>query len=137
MSELLMEQFVHTEIIEHPGGHFVPASGPQRQGYINFLEEQKCEMESEKKRKQRQIQVGSYTLERVEDSSLKHSDDRHRFLQLEVCSDSVGEEKGRTNANKGGISKQTRRKMMQSGTCQDTEVSKNDKVHSILETKNT
>ncbi|XP_021928353.1 esterase OVCA2 [Zootermopsis nevadensis] len=51
MSELLMEHFVHTEIIEHPGGHFVPASGPQRQGYISFLEERKCEVESEEKRK--------------------------------------------------------------------------------------
>lgn len=127
-----MEHFVHTEIIEHPGGHFVPASGPQRQGYISFLEERKCEVESEEKRKQRQIQVGSYTLERVEDSSLKNSeDDRHRFLQLDVCCDSLWEEKGKTNANKGGISKQTRKKMMQGGSCQD------DKVHSILETKNT
>jgi hypothetical protein len=123
MSELLLEQFVDTEIIEHPGGHFVPASGPQRQGFISFLEERKSELENEKKMKQRQIQVGSYTLEKVEDSSLEHSEDsRHRSLQLEVCSESVWEERERTNANKGGISKQTRRKMMQGGMCQDVDV---------------
>jgi hypothetical protein len=75
MSKLLTEQFIDKEIIEHPGGHFVPASGSQRQGYIDFLEEQKLEMEDEQRRKQMQIQVGSYTLERVEESSLKHSED--------------------------------------------------------------
>jgi hypothetical protein len=45
------------------------------------------------------------------------------------------EEKGKTDANKKVIYKQTRRKMMQSGTSQDIEVSKNGKVHGILETK--
>lgn len=124
MSELLLEQFGRAEIIVHPGGHFVPASGPQRQGYIRFLEEQKCEMENEERRKQRQIQVGSYTLERMEDSSSEHSeDDRHGCLQLEDSGDNAREEGSRTKANKGGISKQTRRKMMQGYASQDKDLS--------------
>jgi hypothetical protein len=124
-SELLLEQFSHVEIAVHPGGHFVPAAGPQRQSYISFLEARKREVETESRRKAKQIQVGSYTLERVEDSSSEPSEyDRHENSQGEDHSDSVCEEKGRMKANKGGISKQTRRKMMQSNTCEDIEVSK-------------
>ena len=115
MSELLLQQFVHAEVICHPGGHFVPTSGPQRQGYTSFLEERIRDIENENRRKQKQFQVGSYTLERIEDSGSDHSEDnQHKCFQLEDQSDSVCEGGVRTKANKGGISKQTRRKMMQS-----------------------
>jgi hypothetical protein len=124
MSESLLEQFSHAEIAVHPGGHFVPSAGPQRQSYTSFLEDRKHEIEIENRRKAKQIQMGSYTLERVEDSSSERSEDEDR-------GDSTCEEKGRTKANKGGISKQTRRKMMQSKTREDVEVS------SVPETKST
>ena len=117
MSELLLQQFVHAEVICHPGGHFVPTSGPQRQGYTSFLEERIRDIENENRRKQRQFQVGSYTLERMENSGSDHSeDDPNECFQLEDQSDIVCERGVRTKANKGGISKQTRRKMMQSKT---------------------
>jgi hypothetical protein len=125
------------EITVHPGGHFVPAAGPQRQSYVSFLEARKHEIETENRRKAKQIQVGSYTLERVEDSSSEPSEDgRHENSQGEDHSDSMCEEKGRMKANKGGISKQTRRKLMQSNTCEDIEVSKS-KCHSRAETEST
>lgn len=117
MSELLLQQFLHAEVICHPSGHFVPTSGPQRQGYTSFLEERIHDIENESRRKQKQFQVGSYTVERMEDSSSDHSeDDGHKCFQLEDHSDIVYEEGVRKKGNKGGISKQTRRKMMQNKT---------------------
>jgi len=74
-------------------------------------------MEIENRRKERQFQVGSYTLERMENSGSDHSeDDPNECFQLEDKSDIMCEGGVRTKANKGGISKQTRRKMMQSKT---------------------
>jgi hypothetical protein len=86
MSESLLEQFSHVEISVHPGGHFVPAAGPQKQSYIHFLEDRKHEMDTENRRRTKQIQVGSYTLERVDDSSSEPSeDDRHVNSQGKTC----------------------------------------------------
>ena len=117
MSELLLQQFVNAEVICHPVGHFVPTSGPQRQGYTSFLEERIHDTENENRRNQRQFQVGSYNLERMEDSGSDHSEDGpNECFQLEDQSDIVSEGGVRTKANKRGISKQTRRKMMQSKT---------------------
>ncbi|XP_023713089.1 esterase OVCA2 isoform X2 [Cryptotermes secundus] len=124
MSELLLEQFSHVEISVHPGGHYVPATGPQKQSYISFLEDRKREIEIENRKKAKQIQVGSYTLERVEDSGSEPSeDDRHANSQGGDHSDSVCKEKGVMKADKEGISKQTSRKMMDSNTHEDIEVS--------------
>jgi hypothetical protein len=118
MSELLLEQFTHMEISVHPGGHFVPAAGPQKQSYIRFLEDRKHEVDTENRRREKQIQVGSYTLERVEDSSSEASEDgRHENSLGEDYGDSVCEKKSTMKADKGGISKQTRRKMTQSNAC--------------------
>jgi hypothetical protein len=137
MSELLLEQFSHVEISVHPGGHFVPAAGPEKQNYIRFLEDRKHEMDTEDRRRAKQIQVGSYTLERVDDCSSEPSeDDGIVSPQGEDCVDSTCGEKCRMKANKGGISKQTRKKMMQSRACEDLEVS-NSKYHSRAETRST
>lgn len=38
MSEELLACFKDAHTIQHPGGHFVPASGPQKKLYIEFLE---------------------------------------------------------------------------------------------------
>jgi hypothetical protein len=106
MSELLLQQFVHAKVICHPGGHFVPTSDPHRQGYTSFLDDRKDDIENENRRKQKQIQVGSYTLERMEDCGSDHSeDDKNKCLHLEDCSDKVCEERVRTKSNKGRISK--------------------------------
>jgi hypothetical protein len=116
-SELLLQQFVRAEVICHPGGHFVPTSRPQRQGYTSFLEERIHDIESENRRKQKQFQVGSYTLERMEDSSSDHAeDDQDKCFRLEDHSDIASEEGVGKKPNKGGISKQTRRKMVQNKT---------------------
>jgi hypothetical protein len=137
MSELLLEQFSHVEISVHPGGHFVPAAGPQRESYVSFLEDRKREIEIENREKAKQIQVGSYTLERMEDSSSQLSeDDRHENSQGEDHSDSMCKQKGRMKADKGGISKQARRKMMERNTCEGIEVSKSTYC-SIAESKST
>ncbi|XP_069692641.1 esterase OVCA2 [Periplaneta americana] len=64
-SELLVKQFEHAEVLTHPGGHFVPASALQRAGYIRFLEQRQQEQE----RQQKQVRVGSYVLEQVEDAA--------------------------------------------------------------------
>lgn len=41
MAEELMSFFSDPRRISHPGGHYVPASSAQKQGYIQFLEEMK------------------------------------------------------------------------------------------------
>ncbi|XP_022086799.1 esterase OVCA2-like [Acanthaster planci] len=37
-SEDLLPVFVNPQILNHPGGHFVPASAPQKKVYLEFLE---------------------------------------------------------------------------------------------------
>ncbi|XP_071958103.1 esterase OVCA2-like isoform X2 [Antedon mediterranea] len=37
MSEDLLTYFVDPQTVKHPGGHFVPASSPQKKVYIEFL----------------------------------------------------------------------------------------------------
>ncbi|KAK3580578.1 hypothetical protein CHS0354_002672 [Potamilus streckersoni] len=39
MSEDLLQYFVNPKIIQHPGGHFIPASSPQKKIYLEFLNE--------------------------------------------------------------------------------------------------
>ena len=69
MSEELMQNFEDITVIVHPGGHYVPASAPERKGYIAFLEERRNELLELEERKKNQIQIGSYILERVDSSS--------------------------------------------------------------------
>ncbi|XP_013419337.1 esterase OVCA2-like [Lingula anatina] len=38
MSEDLLQYFVEPRTLEHPGGHFIPASGPHKKVYTEFLE---------------------------------------------------------------------------------------------------
>ena len=40
-SELLLKFFCQTNVVRHDGGHFVPATGKQKQAYLSFLENQK------------------------------------------------------------------------------------------------
>ena len=37
MSEDLLQYFVEPKILTHKGGHFIPASGPQKTCYRDFL----------------------------------------------------------------------------------------------------
>lgn len=37
MSEHLLQYFNEPTILNHPGGHFIPASGPQKRVYLDFL----------------------------------------------------------------------------------------------------
>ncbi|XP_071803823.1 esterase OVCA2-like [Asterias amurensis] len=37
-SESLLELFTNSQVLNHPGGHFVPASSPQKKIYLEFLE---------------------------------------------------------------------------------------------------
>ncbi|XP_038049418.1 esterase OVCA2-like isoform X2 [Patiria miniata] len=37
-SEGLLPLFVNPQVLNHPGGHFVPASSPQKKVYLDFLE---------------------------------------------------------------------------------------------------
>ena len=37
MSEDLLQYFVEPKILTHKGGHFIPASGPQKTFYTDFL----------------------------------------------------------------------------------------------------
>ena len=39
MSFALLEYFTEPVVLEHPGGHFIPASAPQKATYQNFLED--------------------------------------------------------------------------------------------------
>ncbi|ESP03179.1 hypothetical protein LOTGIDRAFT_224587 [Lottia gigantea] len=38
MSEELLVHYENPVILEHPGGHFIPASSPQKKVYVDFLE---------------------------------------------------------------------------------------------------
>lgn len=38
MSEDLLQYFEDAITLEHPGGHFIPAGGPQRKVYLEFLD---------------------------------------------------------------------------------------------------
>lgn len=38
MSEHLLQYFKDPKILQHKGGHFIPASGPQKNGYLEFLD---------------------------------------------------------------------------------------------------
>ena len=40
MSDEILGLFKDPEILRHPGGHFVPASGPQKSVYLDFLGKQ-------------------------------------------------------------------------------------------------
>lgn len=46
MSVDLLDYFQDAAILKHEGGHFVPASGPQKPHYIQFLEKMQklCEL---------------------------------------------------------------------------------------------
>ena len=37
MSEELLQYFVQPQLVEHEGGHFVPASSVQKKCYLEFL----------------------------------------------------------------------------------------------------
>jgi hypothetical protein len=37
MSAELSECFENATCLTHPGGHFVPASGPQKSAYLDFV----------------------------------------------------------------------------------------------------
>jgi hypothetical protein len=37
MSEELLEYFSNPVVLEHPGGHFIPASSAQKNVYLDFL----------------------------------------------------------------------------------------------------
>ncbi|XP_064648084.1 esterase OVCA2-like [Lineus longissimus] len=39
MSEELLPHFVNPITLQHPGGHFIPASGPQKKVYLEFLKD--------------------------------------------------------------------------------------------------
>ena len=51
MSEHILDYFADPEILVHPGGHFVPATGVQKKVYVDFLNRMKaiCLNEEEKK----------------------------------------------------------------------------------------
>lgn len=38
MSEDLLQYFEDPVILQHPGGHFIPAAGPQKKIYLEFLD---------------------------------------------------------------------------------------------------
>lgn len=38
MSEDLLQYFEDPVILQHPGGHFIPAGGPQKKIYLEFLD---------------------------------------------------------------------------------------------------
>ena len=38
MSESLLPYFHEPAVLNHPGGHFIPASGPQKKIYLEFLD---------------------------------------------------------------------------------------------------
>ena len=40
MSEELLLYFKSPHILHHTGGHYVPATSKEKQGYITFLEQQ-------------------------------------------------------------------------------------------------
>lgn len=40
MSEALAQHFSDPLILTHPGGHFLPASAPQKEVYVNFFQDQ-------------------------------------------------------------------------------------------------
>jgi hypothetical protein len=37
MSEELLQYFVNPTILQHTGGHFIPASSPQKKVYLEFF----------------------------------------------------------------------------------------------------
>jgi len=39
MSEDLLQHFEYPTTLQHPGGHFVPASGPQKPVYTAFIQQ--------------------------------------------------------------------------------------------------
>ena len=39
MSEDLLQYFVEPKALRHEGGHFIPASSPQKKVYTEFLQE--------------------------------------------------------------------------------------------------
>ena len=41
MSEDLLQYFTEPVILTHTGGHFIPASAPQKKVYLSFLEDMK------------------------------------------------------------------------------------------------
>ena len=49
MSVDLLQHFVEPKTLEHPGGHFIPASGAQKKVYLEFL----TDMITRKKYKQK------------------------------------------------------------------------------------
>ena len=38
MSEELLQHFHQPELLRHPGGHFVPATGSTKHGFTQFLD---------------------------------------------------------------------------------------------------
>lgn len=48
MSEELLQHYENYNTLQHPGGHFLPSSSPQKKIYIQFLEQQ---IENKKKKK--------------------------------------------------------------------------------------
>ena len=38
MSEDLLQYFEDPVTLQHPGGHFIPAAGPQKKVYLEFLD---------------------------------------------------------------------------------------------------
>ncbi|PSN30241.1 hypothetical protein C0J52_23749 [Blattella germanica] len=94
-SELLQEQFEDPDVIIHPGRHFVPASNTEKQGYILFLEQIMKEIQDEEEIKKKQIQIGSFVLERVDDSE----------------SDEGNDKRARENGSSSAKHKKTRRRL--------------------------
>ena len=41
MSESMVPIFQNAKVLNHPGGHFVPASSAQKKVYLDFLDEMK------------------------------------------------------------------------------------------------
>lgn len=39
MSEDLLQYFVEPKVLQHEGGHFIPASAPQKKVYTEFLQD--------------------------------------------------------------------------------------------------
>ena len=138
MSEELLQQFEDSEIIVHSGGHHVPASAAERKGYVAFLEERRKELKLLEERKKKQIQVGSYILERIDSDSEEANEGEEKIIHIsDSNSDSSEVPKTKSKANKGGITKQTRRKILAESKAKkaDANSMKSDSVSNIEENK--
>ncbi|KAJ9594712.1 hypothetical protein L9F63_013986 [Diploptera punctata] len=111
-SEDLLQYFEDAEVMLHQGGHYVPSSPAQRQGYIEFLEKRIKELTEQDERKKKQIQVGSYILEKV-DSGSEEEEGKKKKGDKDNSNGSEGSKNETTGNKKDGAKQQTRRRVQQ------------------------